>query len=163
MVRNAMLGSALIHFCPSLLLIGSIHVHSHPRWALVWIAIVLELCGPVLLVLMERGGSWMGKSASAWARRTFEFIPGANIEHKIERTNAFVGLVFGASVLAILYQSAVPMGINAHFGKAVLALVQSFTLNWLYFEVDTFNIHTHAIRRSMVSGKSSHPNMISTD
>ena len=151
MVRGAMLASAVGSFLPGLLWIGSIYVKEPNRQGLIWVALALDIFGPVLLVLMERGGAWMGKGLSTWVKSKFEFIPGANIEHKIERTNAFVGLVFGYSVVALLYQSAVPFGINAFFGKAALGLIQSFTFNWLYFEIDTFNMHTHAIRRHFLS------------
>ncbi|KAF2397929.1 hypothetical protein EJ06DRAFT_532914 [Trichodelitschia bisporula] len=151
MVRPAMICCALADFVPGLLWIGSIQVEEPNRQALIWVALFLDIFGPPLLVLMERGGQWMGKRASEWSRRTFDFIPGASIEHKIERTNAFVALVFGYSVIALLYQSSVPVGINAFFGKAVLGLIQAFTFNWLYFEIDTFNMHTHAIRRHFAS------------
>jgi len=33
----------------------------------------------------------------------------------------------------------------------VLGLIQAFCLNWMYFEVDSFNLHTHAIRRHVAS------------
>jgi low temperature requirement protein LtrA len=151
MVRAAMICSAGASFLPGFIWIGSIYVEEPNRQALIWIAIVLDIFGPVMLVLFQRGGPWMGDRLSTWIKARFEFIPGANIEHKIERTNAFVGLVFGYSVVALLYQSAVPFGINAFFGKASLGLIQSFTFNWLYFEIDTFNMHTHAIRRHFLS------------
>lgn len=44
----------------------------------------------------------------------FEFVPAINIEHKTERTNAFVTLVFGYSVVALLFQNKAPYGINAY-------------------------------------------------
>ena len=74
-----------------------------------------------------------------------------NIEHKVERTNAFSTLVFGYSVVALLYQNTAAYGINAFFGKATLGLIQAFCFNWLYFEIDGWNVHTHAIRRHMAS------------
>ena len=67
-----------------------------------------------------------------------------------ERTNAFVTLVFGYSVVALLFQNKAAYGINAYvihpissdcltqkrfFGKAVLGLIQAFSFNWLYFEI----------------------------
>jgi len=61
--------------------------------------------------------------------------------------NAFVTLVFGYTVVAILYQST-SNGISAFFGKGVLGLLQAFCFNWLYFEVDGANLHLHAIRRA---------------
>ena len=60
-------------------------------------------------------------------------------------------LVFGYSVVALVYQNSGSVGINAFFGKAVLGLMQAFALNQLYFEIDAVNIHTHAIRRHFVS------------
>ena len=98
----------------------------------------------------------MAPRMQSWAKKWFEFFPGANIEHKIERTGAFVTLVFGYSVVALLYENKAAFGINAYFGKAVLGLVQAFAFNWLYFEIDSFNLHTHAIRRHIFSGKSIH-------
>ena len=72
-----------------------------------------------------------------------------------ERTNAFVTLVFGYSVVALLFQNKAPFGINAYdvhsgntawpladifsfFGKAVLGLIQAFSFNWLYFEIGEY-------------------------
>lgn len=37
-----------------------------------------------------------------------------NIEHKTERTGAFVSLVFGYSVVALLYQNTASFGMNAY-------------------------------------------------
>lgn len=45
--------------------------------------------------------------------------------------------MFGYSVVACLYQST-REGIDAHYGKAVLALTQAFCFNWMYFEVSAF-------------------------
>lgn len=36
-----------------------------------------------------------------------------NIEHKTERTGAFVSLVFGYSVVSLLYQNQASFGMNA--------------------------------------------------
>lgn len=158
MVRAAMVATALSTFLPGLLWIGSIHVEEPNRQALIWVAIALDIFGPMFLVLFMRAPSWLGERYQCWAKTRFDFMPGQNIEHKIERTNAFVTLVFGYSVIALLYQSAVPFGLNAFFGKAVLGLIQAFTFNWLYFEIDTFNMHTHAIRRHFFSGELSKSN-----
>ena len=148
MTRPAMLGTAVITFLPGALWIGSTAVPEFTRQALIWVAIPLDIFGPTAFVAFQRG---MLPFTSEWCKRTFEFMPGQSIEHKIERTNAFVSLVFGYSVVSLLYQSGVPMGINAFFGKAVLGLIQAFAFNWLYFEVDTFNLHVHAIRRHFFS------------
>ena len=74
----------------------------------------------------------------------FEFWPAVNIEHRTERTNAFVSLVLGYSVLTILFQNKAPVGINVFFGKGILGLVQAFAFQWIYFEIDHHQIHVHA-------------------
>jgi low temperature requirement protein LtrA len=153
MVRNAMIATSLMSFLPGLLWIGSIHTEEPNRQALIWIGLFIDIFGPVILVLFERGGEWMGTRLGGFMKRTFEFIPGANIEHKIERTNAFVSLVFGYSVVALLYQSAAHNPLNAFFGKAALGLIMAFSFNWMYFEIDTFNMHTHAIRHHFFASK----------
>ncbi|KAF2755241.1 hypothetical protein EJ05DRAFT_442447 [Pseudovirgaria hyperparasitica] len=150
MVRVAMYGFAVVTALPAALWIGSIHVHVPERYALIWIAIVLDLCSQFWIVAMYRWGGFSARM-KAWFSEKIEFTPGLNIEHRIERTNAFVTLVFGYSVLALLYQNSAEFGINGFFGKAVLGLVQAFSFNWLYFELDSFNLHTHAIRRHYVS------------
>jgi hypothetical protein len=93
------------------------------------------------------------KRIAEWIGRVFEFFPAMNIEHKVERTNAFTTLVFGYSVVAIIYQNAASFGLNAFFGKAALGLVQAFCFNWIYFELDGADLYTHAIRRTVTSGE----------
>lgn len=41
--------------------------------------------------------------------------------------------------------------------KAILGLTQAFCFNWLYFEIDSFNLHYHAIRRHNVSCRHTSP------
>jgi hypothetical protein len=36
----------------------------------------------------------------------------------------------------------------------VLGLLQAFCFNWIYFELDSADLFQHAIRRSMVAGRS---------
>lgn len=134
-----------------ILYITSIHTPSpSPRLPLILLALVLDIFGQFsyiwCLLLCQR----LGGRLHAWCDRTFQFWPAINIEHRVERTNAFVTLVFGYTVVAMLYQSA-RNGIGGFFGKAALGLVQAFGFNWLYFEVDGANLHLHAIRRHKVS------------
>jgi low temperature requirement protein LtrA len=154
MIRGSMIGNAVVTLIPAALWIGSIHVEEPARQGLIWPAIAFDLFGNILLIFVQRPGAWMEKYIPARLKERMEFFPGTNIEHRIERTNAFVTLVFGSCVLGLLYQSNVEFGINAFFGKAVLGLVQAFVFNWIYFEIDSLNLHTHAIRRHVVSGKS---------
>jgi low temperature requirement protein LtrA len=124
-----MIGTALISFLPGLVWIGTIYVENGKKQIIVWIALFLDLIGPVALVSLQigRGPIWPA-SWKTWSQRVHEFVPGNNIEHRIERTNAFVALVLGYSVVAILYQSSVAFGINLYFGKAVLGKFPSILL-----------------------------------
>ena len=130
--------------------IGSVHLHYPVQLALIFIAMFVDIIGQTsyvfILILCEKvGGTWKD-----WCDRSFQFWPAINIEHRTERTNAFVTLVFGYTVVAMLFQSATN-GITAFFGKAVLGLIQAFCFNWIYFEVDGANLHLHAIRRHKIT------------
>lgn len=151
MVRGSMIGNGVISLMPAALWIGSIHVEEPAKQGLIWVAIILDLFGHFIMIFIQRPGPTMTKLLPKKINESLEFFPGTNIEHRIERTNAFVTLVFGSCVLGLLYQSNVEMGINAFFGKAVLGLIQAFVFNWIYFEIDSFNLHTHAIRRHVFS------------
>ncbi|KAL9598550.1 MAG: hypothetical protein Q9179_003862 [Wetmoreana sp. 5 TL-2023] len=117
----------------------------------IWITIFVDIIGQGILILLVRWAQRSKTRIGPLFRKWFEFHPSLNIEHKTERTNAFVTLVFGYSVVALLYQNRAAYGINAFFGKAILGLIQVFFFNWLYFEIDGWNIHTHAIRRHFAS------------
>jgi low temperature requirement protein LtrA len=162
MVRGCMLGNALLSLIPAALWMASVSVEEPKRQGLIWVAILFDLFGQFSMVLLQRPGSPIARFVPEMWKRSLEFFPATNIEHRIERTNAFVTLVFGSCVLGLLYQSSAAMGINAFFGKAVLGLVQTFVLNWVYFEIDSFNLHTHAIRRHVFSGKSNSLNCPTT-
>lgn len=151
MVRGSMVGNGILTVVPAAFWIGSIYLEEPARQGLIWPAMFMDTFGQSIMVMFQRPPNFMGDKYIAWTKKVFEFFPGANIEHRIERTAAFVTLVFGSCVLGLLYQSSVEFGINAFFGKAVLGLIQAFTFNWLYFEIDSFNLHTHAIRRHVLS------------
>ncbi|KAK3315319.1 bacterial low temperature requirement A protein-domain-containing protein [Apodospora peruviana] len=127
---------------------GSTAVEMPNRLILIFIAIVIDLFGSMVHVAMFRYGRSHDSKLAVRFANMFEFYPAINIEHKVERTNAFVTLVLGYSVVALIFQNASKMGFNAFLGKAILGLVQGFVFNWLYFEVDGSNLQTHAIRRS---------------
>jgi low temperature requirement protein LtrA len=155
MVRGTMVAQALLGFIPCVLWIGSIYVEMPKRLAIIWVAIFMDLTGPIFCVWLMRCGKLIHPALGLWLDKTFEFYPAVNIEHKTERTNSFVTLVFGYSVVAIIYQNSAKLGLNAFFGKAVLGLLQAFCFNWIYFELDGADLYSHAIRRSRVSGMSS--------
>ncbi|KAH8593327.1 bacterial low temperature requirement A protein-domain-containing protein [Bisporella sp. PMI_857] len=151
MVRGMMIVQAILALVPSILWIGSIYVEMPNRLAIIWMAIFLDLTGGVFIIAIIRGAKRISARLGVWSDKIFEFYPAVNIEHKTERTNAFVSLVFGYSVVAILYQNSSSFGLNAFFGKAILGLLQAFVFNWIYFELDGADLYTHAIRRSVVS------------
>ncbi|KAK5657783.1 hypothetical protein OQA88_2856 [Cercophora sp. LCS_1] len=117
------------------------------RLVLVFIALAIDLFGNSIPHIMFRYGNTNTTRLAQRFGRFFEFWPAINIEHKVERTNAFVALVFGYSVVAVIFQNTGSFGLNAFLGKSILGLTQAFVFNWLYFEVDGNNIQLHAIRR----------------
>lgn len=152
MVRGMMVGQAIIIILPSVFWIASVHVEIPQRLALIWVAIFWDLCASIFIVFVLRGAKFFPKGIQEWIDGVFEFYPAMNIEHKVERTNAFVTLVFGYAVVSIIYESTASFGINAFYGKAVLGLIQSFCFNWIYFEIDGSDLFSHAIRRNVGSG-----------
>ncbi|TVY33559.1 hypothetical protein LOCC1_G007531, partial [Lachnellula occidentalis] len=151
MVRGMMYLNVLMTVIPSTLWIASIHISMPLRLAPIWIALVLDSVGVLSIYLLMVSKDAFPQSVQEWMDRAFEFIPALNIEHKVERINAFVTLVFGYSVVSIIYQSAAPFGLNAYYGKAALGLIQAFCFNWIYFELDGADLFAHAIRRSAVA------------
>ncbi|KAL8694735.1 MAG: hypothetical protein Q9218_000661 [Villophora microphyllina] len=150
MIRGFMIFQVIIALVGCAMWIASIHVDYPARLAVLLLAHV-DIIGGGIMVLIVRRAQKMKSRLGPFIRKWFEFNPSLNIEHKTERTNAFVTLVFGYSVVALLYQNRAAYGINAFFGKAILGLIQAFFFNWLYFEIDGWNIHTHAIRRHVAS------------
>ncbi len=164
MVRPVMIWYVAVTVAGVVLWIGSIHVSYPTQLGIIWPALCMDIFGQALYFMAHVCAGWIGPRAVARMNKTFEYYPAINvgsplvrrrtnadllilqIEHRTERTNAFVTLVFGYSVVAALYQSTMN-GIDAHYGKAVLALTQAFCFNWIYFEIDGSNLQVHAIRR----------------
>ncbi|KAI9849406.1 MAG: hypothetical protein M1838_000149 [Thelocarpon superellum] len=150
-LRAALIGSAVAVIIPSSLWIASIYVEDPRRQGLIWVAIILDHFGPVVMIWCMRGPKWFPEGLRQRVQKLFEFYPAVNIEHKTQRTGAFVTLVFGYSVVALIYQNRATVGLNAFFGKAILGLVQAFIFNWLYFDIDDNELFKHAIRRHVFS------------
>ncbi|KAH7321109.1 bacterial low temperature requirement A protein-domain-containing protein [Stachybotrys elegans] len=153
MIRGVMITQAISIIVPSALWIGSIHLNMPARLGLVWVALFLDICGQWPITVFYRWGQQAGQGTRFGERlnKFFEFFPAMNIEHRVERTNAFVSLVFGYSVVGVIFQSYGGYNVNAFLGKAILGLVQAFIFNWIYFDIDGSNINLHAIRRSAIS------------
>jgi hypothetical protein len=142
---------------------GAEGLHEAPlnatRIVLVFIALAIDLFGSAVPVFLFRYASSQDSSLARRVAHFFEFFPAINIEHKVERTNAFVSLVFGYSVVGIMFQNTGVFPLNAFLGKAILGLTQAAVFNWLYFEVDGSNIRMHAIRKSAHSCKRLSPRL----
>ncbi|KAM5355648.1 hypothetical protein ACJ41O_002294 [Fusarium nematophilum] len=153
MVRGVMICEVINIIFPSAIWIASIHVEMPARLGLIWTAICFDMWGQTITVGLYRYGRMAGEKTKLgkFLAAAFEFYPAVNIEHRVERTNAFVSLVFGYSVVGVMFQSYGGYTVNAFLGKAVLGLVQAFVFNWIYFDVDGSNIDIHAIRRSVLS------------
>jgi low temperature requirement protein LtrA len=151
MVRGMMVMQAIMVVVPCGMWIASIYVDMPSRLTLIWISIFLDLFASTFVIVLIRGSKIVSSWLAEWTENIFEFYPAVNIEHKTARTDAFVTLIFGYSVVALFFESSAGFGVNAFFGKAVLGLIQAFCMNTLYFEIDGDSLWQHAIRRSVTS------------
>lgn len=156
MIKGIMISQIVSIIAPTALWIASIHVDMPRRLGFIIPALFLDMYGHIAFFTLLRYKQNHNSNVKwkQWFERMFEFIPAISIEHRVERMNAFVSLVFGYSVVAILFQNQGGYDINAFLGKAILGLMQAFTFNWIYFDIDSRNIKLHAIRRSGISGQS---------
>ncbi|KAI3318583.1 hypothetical protein HD806DRAFT_512035 [Xylariaceae sp. AK1471] len=150
MIRPIMFWLVAMMLISSAIWITSIHVLYPLQLVPIFIGLWFDMFYQALWATANVFGRRLSSRFGDWFERNVEIAPGINIEHRTERINAFVTLVFGYMVVSILYQST-RNGIDAHFGKAVLGLTQAFCFNWLYFEIDASNLEVHAIRRSAQS------------
>ncbi|KAK5997012.1 hypothetical protein PT974_02361 [Cladobotryum mycophilum] len=153
MIKGVMIAQIFTIITPTALWIASVHVDMPGRLGLIFPALFLDMYGHVFFFAFVRFGQKQveGNTVAKRLNRVFEFYPATNIEHRVERMNAFVSLVLGYSVVAILFQSNGGYNVNAYLGKAVLGMMQAFTFNWIYFDIDGSSINLHAIRRSAFS------------
>jgi low temperature requirement protein LtrA len=154
MIKGVMISQMISVIIPTALWIASTHVDMPGRLGFIVPALALDMYGQVFYVALFRYGQSQAPEGT-WKKRLsrmFEFYPAISIEHRVERMNAFVSLVFGYSVVAIVFQSQGGYNINAFLGKAILGLIQAFTFNWIYFDIDGRSVNLHAIRRSGITG-----------
>jgi low temperature requirement protein LtrA len=162
-VKGVMVGQGTLIFITCPLWIASVHVEYPNQLGLVFLALMLDVFSGAAFSYFIRATQRIDLNDTSkrtvrvrlWALVSshFDFYPAVNIEHRVERNSAFVGLVFGYSVFTILYQNRISSATtNSIFGKACLLLIQTFAFNWIYFEIDLANMHIHAIRRHFVSG-----------
>jgi len=130
LVKGMMIALVSLTLVSAALWIGSTQVETmEQRLPLTFVALALDLFGGMFIVMLFRySKAHPASHLGGRLGRFFEFYPATNIEHKVERTNAFVCLVLGYSVVGIMYQNQ-GFPINAFLGKAVLGLCQAFIFN----------------------------------
>ncbi|GBB85600.1 hypothetical protein RclHR1_01210008 [Rhizophagus clarus] len=80
-----------------------------------------------------------------------EYRPALNIEHYSERLGLFAIIALGEGVLGVLYTSLNPRP-DGQLGKAILGLLITYNLHWIYFIVDGSKQFQHALRRHVFTG-----------
>ncbi|KAE8452640.1 hypothetical protein EG329_013899 [Mollisiaceae sp. DMI_Dod_QoI] len=159
-IRGVMVCQGGLILVTTAMWIASVQVEYPGQLGLMIPAVLIDIFGSMAITFVMRAVQKYNESESSkrfasFMRRLatrFEFYPAFNIEHRVERNNTFIALVFGYSVLAILYQNRFStFASDAIFGKACLSLIQAFCFNWMYFEIDLLNMKVHAIRRHYFS------------
>jgi len=160
-IRGVMIGQGILIYIACPIWIASVHTSYPSQLGLIFLALILDIFIPTAFSYFIRATQridWGSPSKRiarlcTYVSTYFDFYPAINIEHRVERNNSFVSLVFGYSVFAILYQNRYSSATtNAIFGKACLLLIQAFAFNWIYFEIDLAHLHVHALRRHFLSG-----------
>ncbi|ANB13546.1 Uncharacterized protein RA0937 [Sugiyamaella lignohabitans] len=71
-----------------------------------------------------------------------------DLNHEIERYEAFYVIVLGEFLYVIVYESPAQIGFNLKLLRAFFTLLIAYDLNWIYFNGDGSSKWTHALRRS---------------
>lgn len=90
-IRGTMVATSILIVISAAIWIVSIHVEWPNQLAPIFLAIFLDLFGGVFLIyiMKEASRNTFSRRIGKW----FEFFPAINIEHRVERNNAFVSLV----------------------------------------------------------------------
>ena len=91
-IRGTLVYNSLSIAVSSALWIASIHVAWPNQIALIFLALAVDLCSHGFMWLMFKPRD-NPKSPLRHILKYFEFLPAINIEHRVERNNAFVALV----------------------------------------------------------------------
>ena len=120
MIRGALLLQVVVGVLACVIYIVSIHVAYPYNLAPLFLGLLVDYAGGVVMVFFIRYVKGKeGSPACDRLAKLFEFMPGMNIEHRVERTSAFTTLVFGYSILKSLFQSHAHVGVNAFLGKGL--------------------------------------------
>jgi hypothetical protein len=88
-----MVSMALLVVLSAAFWIASIHVEWPNQLALIFIGLALDLFGGIFLIWIVKEAGKKSKSLLKTVSHWFDFFPAINIEHRVERNNAFVSLV----------------------------------------------------------------------
>lgn len=92
-IRGTMVTMAIMVVISVAFWVASIHVEWPNQLALIFIALALDLFGGILLIWIRKEAGKKSKTLLKPISHWFDFFPAINIEHRVERNNAFVSLV----------------------------------------------------------------------
>jgi len=58
--------------------VASTHIEMPQRLAAICIAIFIDICGPMIVIVLMRASKAISKDLSEWVDKTFEFYPAIN-------------------------------------------------------------------------------------
>ncbi|KAJ3209614.1 hypothetical protein HK099_008471 [Clydaea vesicula] len=135
---------SFMNFVASIPWIISLFVDAKYRNILWFTSMALDYFGSPLTILAY-------KVSSLKNFVNLEYSMALNIEHFVERNGLFVIVALGEVVIAFLFESR-----GAHVSKTFLATMMgiliSFSLNWIYFNIDGTSFKIHAFRRGKFYG-----------
>lgn len=104
----------------------------------------------VVLVSMSLFADFFGPLVSQWFPRRWRVAVPLNLEHVIERFGLFSIIILGETIIATLFQEVGAFRAE-QWGAAALGLLLSFSIQWVYFDVENgshgLKMHRHALRR----------------
>lgn len=92
-IRGYMFSMSLLVLLSVVIWIGSIHVEWPNQLALIFIGLVIDLFGGIGMIWLMKEATKKSKTLLKTVSHWFDFFPAINIEHRVERNNAFVSLV----------------------------------------------------------------------
>lgn len=85
MIRGMMIMQVILALIPSAVWIGSIYIDMPNRLAAIWIAIAIDLCAAMGVVILVRGAKFVSKPLGVWVDRVFEFYPAVNVSTSLTK------------------------------------------------------------------------------
>jgi len=136
-LRRQVAFQALTSVLVGALWIAAIYVPFPSKFALLILANVIEQ--PINMIIVSPIGDKL--ITGGWKRK-------ANIDRYIERHESFFTIILGEGVFRLIEGSPSGLGLNAHSGIILVALLIYYILHWLYFNGDQSQSYVHAMRRT---------------